>query len=327
MVVSGSAVPRAIRRPAGSSTLTTARRARAGVNSDALTASYSCIVGWKSRWSCDRLVKAATSKTTPSTRPSASAWLLTSIATAVVPRSRMAASSACRSGASGVVRTLGSTSSPMRVSTVPSRPVERPAARSPASTRKAVVVLPLVPVIPIVTIPAAGSPCTQRAVSPSTARGSSATSTGRPWPAQRSAPAGSVRKAAAPACATASAKSAPCAREPGSAAYRSPGWTARESSVQPVTTTPASGRSVRRPGRLSSSPLSGRAAGLAGRRPLLAGRGLGAAPGVAGTVAGYCGSSARSRSTGDGAPVGGTSMLRSAKLMMSRKGGPATAPP
>ena len=315
------AASRQMRRPASSSTLSTPRRLRSGVNSDALAASYSSMEAWKSRWSWDRLVKTETSKTTPSTRPSVSAWLLTSMATASVPRSRMTASSACRSGASGVVRALGSTSSPMRVSTVPSRPVERPAARSPASSRKAVVVLPFVPVTPSTSRSALGAPYTQREAAPSTPRGSSATSSGTPRSPQRAAPSGSVRTAVAPRSTAAGAKSAPCARAPGSAAYRSPGCTARESSVAPVTVVEAAGRSGRRPGSRSSRPLSGRATGRSGRRTR-------AAPFAgAGTSRGYAGSSARSRSFGDGAPVGGTDRLRSAKLMMSRKTGPATAPP
>ena len=53
------------------------------------------------------------------------------MATACTPRSRITASSACRSGASGVVRTLGSASSATRVSMVPTSPVTRPAARRP----------------------------------------------------------------------------------------------------------------------------------------------------------------------------------------------------
>ena len=63
---------------------------------------------WKSRWSCDRLVNAPTAKRVPATRPSASAWLDTSIATSVTPPSSITANSACRSGASGVVNALGS---------------------------------------------------------------------------------------------------------------------------------------------------------------------------------------------------------------------------
>jgi hypothetical protein len=45
------------------------------------------------------------------------------MATASTPRSRITASKACRSVASGVVRTLGTVSVPMRVSIVPIRPV------------------------------------------------------------------------------------------------------------------------------------------------------------------------------------------------------------
>jgi hypothetical protein len=78
--------------------------------------------------------------------------------TAVTPRSAAAASMACRSVASGVVRTLSTTRSPSRVSTVPISPVVRPAARSPDSTRYAVEVLPAVPVIPIIVSRAVGSP-------------------------------------------------------------------------------------------------------------------------------------------------------------------------
>ena len=90
---------------------------------------------WKSRWSCDRLVKTATSKAVPATRPRASEWLDTSIAAAVTPRSAITANSACRSGASGVVSELASRSSPTRSSTPPIRPVRCPAVRSPDSIR------------------------------------------------------------------------------------------------------------------------------------------------------------------------------------------------
>ena len=71
----------------------------------------------------------------PATRPSARAWLETSIAAAVTPRSAMVASSACRSVASGVVSSLAATSAPIRVSTPPISPVTCPARRSPASMR------------------------------------------------------------------------------------------------------------------------------------------------------------------------------------------------
>ncbi len=81
-----------------------------------------------------RLVKTATSKTQASTRPSTRAWLETSMATASVPRSRITANRAWRSVASGVVRSDLMRSSPMRISTVPIRPVVL-AVRRPPSTR------------------------------------------------------------------------------------------------------------------------------------------------------------------------------------------------
>lgn len=65
---------------------------------------------------------------------------------------------ACRSVASGVVRTLSITRSPSRVSTVPTSPVVCPAARNPDSIRYAVDVLPAVPVTPITVRSAVGSP-------------------------------------------------------------------------------------------------------------------------------------------------------------------------
>ena len=80
-------------------------------------------------------MKTATSKRVPATRPRLSEWLDTSIAAAVTPRSTMTANSACRSGASGVVRELATPSVPIRISTPPIRPVWWPAARSPDSIR------------------------------------------------------------------------------------------------------------------------------------------------------------------------------------------------
>ncbi len=78
---------------------------------------------WKSRWSRLRLVNTARSKQTPSTRPRLSAWLETSRVTALAPRWAITARVACRSGASGVVRVAGRTSSPIWVATVPITPV------------------------------------------------------------------------------------------------------------------------------------------------------------------------------------------------------------
>ena len=231
-----SAAPCASRRPHASSTHTSAAADRAGVNREALAAKYDSRSPWKSRWSWLRLVNIARSNTMPSTRPSASAWLDTSIVSAVTPRSRITASRACTSGASGVVRTAGSSSSPIRARTVPIRPVVCPPAHNAASSRKLVVVLPLVPVIPVVASASAGSPYTQADTSPSTPRGSPTTRTGASTPASAriASPSGSVRIAAAPADAACVPNRAPCVVNPGSAAYRSPACTWRESRVTPV---------------------------------------------------------------------------------------------
>ncbi len=55
--------------------------------------------------------------------------------TVSTPRSAIAASSACRSGASGVVSALGMSAPSMRMPIVPISPAVRPPARSPDSTR------------------------------------------------------------------------------------------------------------------------------------------------------------------------------------------------
>jgi hypothetical protein len=78
--------------------------------------------------------------------------------TASTPRSSAAANIACRSVASGVVRGLSTARPPNRVSTVPIRPVVRPAARRPDSIRYAVDVFPAVPVMPNIVSRAVGSP-------------------------------------------------------------------------------------------------------------------------------------------------------------------------
>lgn len=117
-----------------------------------------------------------------------------------------------------MVSALGTRSPPTRISTPPTSPVSIPAARRPASSRNTVVVLPLVPVTPMRVMSRPGSPYTQDAASPSRARTSGVTRTGRPLAAARSYPAGSVRTATAPAPAAWAANWAPCARAPGSAA-------------------------------------------------------------------------------------------------------------
>ena len=135
----GASTAAASRRPQGSSTLTTADRARDGSNSRALAAKYSSIEPWWSRWSRLRLVKATTSNTMASTRCWVMAWDDTSMATAARPASRNSARRRWRSGDSGVVRSPAS---------VPITPVATPAWSRTAWTRWVTVVFPLVPVTP-----------------------------------------------------------------------------------------------------------------------------------------------------------------------------------
>ena len=104
--------------------------------------------GWKSRWSCVRLVNTAAATWIPSARRSSSACEEISIAHASSPASAIAANVRWRSIASGVVRTTGCSTPPITDLTVPSRPQRRSAASSSERTRNAVVVLPLVPVMP-----------------------------------------------------------------------------------------------------------------------------------------------------------------------------------
>ena len=73
-------------------------------------------------------------------------------------------SSRWKSGASGVVRGLGISRLPRRVTTVPISPQVRAAAEAMDSTMYATVVLPLVPVIPIRSTCSEGFPCTSAAM-------------------------------------------------------------------------------------------------------------------------------------------------------------------
>ena len=81
-------------------------------NSRRLAAKYASMSAWKSRWSRVRLVKTAVAKRVPSTRFSASACDDTSITHARLPRWIISRSSACTSGASGVVRAASRSSPP-----------------------------------------------------------------------------------------------------------------------------------------------------------------------------------------------------------------------
>ena len=74
------------------------------------------------------------------------------------PRSRITANSPCRSGASGVVSWVLTSSPAIRVPTVPMTAEVTPASVSPCSSTRVVVVLPWVPVTPMTRSPAAGSP-------------------------------------------------------------------------------------------------------------------------------------------------------------------------
>ena len=103
-------------------------------------------------------MKQATSKTTPSTRPITRAWLETSIAQAATSRSAITANRACRSGASGVVSEVLTSTPPTRVPTVPTTAARTPAAVSEASASRVVVVLPWVPVTATSRIRPAGLP-------------------------------------------------------------------------------------------------------------------------------------------------------------------------
>ena len=77
---------------------------------------------WKSRWSWVRLVNSATSKWIASARCSDSACEETSIAQARSPASSIRRKVACRSIASGVVRSTSSSTPPTTCFTVPSSP-------------------------------------------------------------------------------------------------------------------------------------------------------------------------------------------------------------
>src|ERR1700732_207679 len=93
--------------------------------------------------------------------------------------------------------------------TVPINPALRPAARSPASTRYVVVVLPDVPVTPMTFNRDDGSPYTRAAAAPSTDRGAGCTSTATP-DGSMAAPAGSVSTATAPPATVSAASRDPC---------------------------------------------------------------------------------------------------------------------
>ena len=165
---------------------------------------------WKSRWSWVRLVNRASSKRTASTRCRASACEETSIAQARSPPCSMRLKVSWRSIDSGVVRSTSSSTAPTTCLTVPSRPDWIAAASSTSLSRKAVVVLPLVPVMPATRSSAVGLPLKRAATGAIAARASATTTCGtRSSGSSRSTTSAAARRSTAPA-----AKSCPSAFSP-----------------------------------------------------------------------------------------------------------------
>ena len=105
---------------------------------------------------------------------------------------------------------------------MPSRPVWRPEASSSARTRKAVVVLPFVPVIPTTGRRAVGSPWKRAAATAIAARTSSTWTSGTPSSSGRA-----TTSAAAPRETASDAKSWPSRVKPGTQKNSVPGVTER----------------------------------------------------------------------------------------------------
>ena len=139
----------------------------------------------------------------------------------MLPAARIAASVAWSSGAPGVVTWTSwrSRRSPTLVSTVPTRPVEIPAASSAATARNDVVVLPSVPVIPTMPRSRDGSPDHQPAACARAGLAAATTTWGRPAPGTGR----STTAAAAPAAAARVTKSCPSTWKPGTATNSDPG--------------------------------------------------------------------------------------------------------
>ncbi len=165
---------------------------------------------WKSRWSWVRLVKSAASKWIESQRCSAKACEDTSIAQATSPAASIRLNVACRSIASGVVRSTSSTAPPTTCRTVPISPHWNPAASSTSRIRNAVVVFPFVPVTPTTRSSAVGSPQNRAARGAIAARASATTTCATSKSSSRS-----TTSPTAPASTAAAAKSCPSTFSPG----------------------------------------------------------------------------------------------------------------
>ena len=148
------------------------------------------------------------------------------MAHAPLPASAISRSSAWTSGASGVVCDASRRSPPMRYPTVPSNPQRMPAASKTDAIRYAVVVLPLVPVIPTTASSWLGWRKNAAAATASASRASSTDvhGTGTPGGA-----ASSEITASAPRSMAWRANVAPSARSPFMATNTCPGTTRRES--------------------------------------------------------------------------------------------------
>src|SRR5829696_1374064 len=187
---------------------------------------------WKSRWSWVRFVNRASSKRTASTRCRASACEETSMTQARSPPCSMRRKVRCRSIASGVVRSTSSSTAPTTCLTVPSSPDWIAAASSTSRSRKAVVVLPFVPVIPATRRSAVGSPLNRAAIGAIAARASATTIWGTSSSSSRS-----TTSAAAPLSTAAPAYSCPSALPPTTQKKRVPGSTTRLSKASPAIST------------------------------------------------------------------------------------------
>ena len=185
---------------------------------------YSSIVPCRSRWSWLRFVKTSAAKRTRSSRLSADPCDEASITTFRSPASSISRKSRCRSIASGVVNGAERRSPPTIHSTVPTSPVDLPAASSIACSRNVVVVFPFVPVTPTTSSSFVGSPKNTSAATAIAALESGTTSCGTATSKDRSA-----TSARAPRSSAAGARSCPSTRAPGTQKKSAPSATARVS--------------------------------------------------------------------------------------------------
>ena len=144
------------------------------------------------------------------------------MATPPIPSATMSASNRCRSGASGVVRSMPAGRPPTLMPVVPITPGVIPASRRIPSRRYVVVVFPFVPVTPIMVSRSAGRPKNSAATGPMACRteGTTTLVTGRPRSSRLSA-----ITEVAPASTAAAAKSCPSTRVPGTQKKSHPGRT------------------------------------------------------------------------------------------------------